>query len=348
MISRISLVAFLFPFFCASQTFNGRIIDKMTQQPIETAAVYFDNTTIGTTTNENGEFEITYTDAIQSVLVVSFLGYERLKINKPTKDRLKLIELIPKAVDLDTVIIETDPWTRERKENYFKRYFLGRNSMANDCRILNIEDIDLRFSPSRGILYSSSEKPILIENKKLGYHIKIDLDVFDFTFKKLNTENTEFSVAPTWIKKEIGTFYRELNPIKKVSKRRLKLRDETYEVSALRFYRSIVNETLIENGYKLYYEDKEMAPKDHFRVNKEGNFFSLAIKHKLYAIEDKFGNKTLVAPNQQVFTINSSGLLLDENGNASKKGPFAYRGFFTVLGISMRLPNDYQCLSCSK
>ena len=153
MISRISLLIVVLPLFSISQTLKGRVIDKITQEPIETVAVYFDNTTIGTTTNKHGEFEIAYANASQSVLVVSFLGYERLKINTPTKEKINPIELTTKALDLDTVIIETDPWTRERKENYFRRYFLGRNALADDCRILNIKDIDLRFSPSRGILY---------------------------------------------------------------------------------------------------------------------------------------------------------------------------------------------------
>jgi hypothetical protein len=58
-ISRISSIAFLFPLFFVSQTFKGRVIDKMTQEPIETMAVYFDNTKIGTTIKENGEFAIT-------------------------------------------------------------------------------------------------------------------------------------------------------------------------------------------------------------------------------------------------------------------------------------------------
>ena len=80
MISRISLIAFLLPLFCISQTFKGRIIDKVTQLPIETVAVYFDNTTIGTTSKENGEFSITYLDAVQSTLVISYLGYEKVFI----------------------------------------------------------------------------------------------------------------------------------------------------------------------------------------------------------------------------------------------------------------------------
>lgn len=55
-INKASLFIFMLPLFCISQTFTGRVVDKMTQQPIETVSVYFDNTTIGTTTNDKGQF----------------------------------------------------------------------------------------------------------------------------------------------------------------------------------------------------------------------------------------------------------------------------------------------------
>ena len=50
--SMLSVVVF-------SQEFEGLVIDKETNKPIEGASVYFDNTTIGTTTNTKGEFFLT-------------------------------------------------------------------------------------------------------------------------------------------------------------------------------------------------------------------------------------------------------------------------------------------------
>ncbi len=93
-ISRICFLSLISPLFCISQTFYGRVIDKITQQPIETAAVYFDNTTIGTTTNEKGEFTIAYTDAVQSTLVLSYLGYELVLISDYRTRSNIIIELV--------------------------------------------------------------------------------------------------------------------------------------------------------------------------------------------------------------------------------------------------------------
>ena len=80
MTFRIYLVVLLLPYLSFSQILKGTVVDAATSQPIETVAVYFDNTTIGTTTNEKGEFSITYTDAIQSTLVITYLGYQQVLI----------------------------------------------------------------------------------------------------------------------------------------------------------------------------------------------------------------------------------------------------------------------------
>ena len=78
---KISLITFLLPVFCVAQILRGKVLDSKTKKPIETASIYFDNTTIGTTTDENGSFSITYNDAVQSTLVISYLGYEKVFIS---------------------------------------------------------------------------------------------------------------------------------------------------------------------------------------------------------------------------------------------------------------------------
>ena len=76
----LGVIAYLSPFVLWSQTFSGTVIDSETKEPIEFASVYFDNTTIGTTTNTEGEFTIGYTDAIKSSLIISYIGYKSQNI----------------------------------------------------------------------------------------------------------------------------------------------------------------------------------------------------------------------------------------------------------------------------
>ncbi len=101
MAYKIYLVFLLLPYLSFSQILKGKVLDAATNQPIETVAVYFDNTTIGTSTNEKGEFAITYTDAIQSTLVISYLGYEKVLISDYRTRNNIIIELVEANVALN-------------------------------------------------------------------------------------------------------------------------------------------------------------------------------------------------------------------------------------------------------
>lgn len=59
----------------SAQKLEGVVKDSATKEPILGANVYWLSTTIGTTTNENGGFEIQYKPSYKK-LVISFLGYK--------------------------------------------------------------------------------------------------------------------------------------------------------------------------------------------------------------------------------------------------------------------------------
>ncbi len=54
------------------------------QEPLPGASVYWANTTIGSTTNKDGEFHLDFPDYDDPILVISFVGYksDSIHINK--------------------------------------------------------------------------------------------------------------------------------------------------------------------------------------------------------------------------------------------------------------------------
>lgn len=60
------LVFLLTSFILTGQDIQGIVLDKATDLPIETASIYFDNTTLGTTSDVDGKFSITYDPSIKS------------------------------------------------------------------------------------------------------------------------------------------------------------------------------------------------------------------------------------------------------------------------------------------
>src|SRR5262249_51930296 len=87
------------------------------------------------------------------------------------------ITLMPQPVLLNSVTVVA-PQEKHRHSDYLKflRVFLGQTSNARKCRILNPEDISVY--TDRHKLIAQASKPIVIENKAMGYIIHYDLQEF--------------------------------------------------------------------------------------------------------------------------------------------------------------------------
>jgi len=89
----------------AQTKISGKIIDEK-NNPIQGANVFIEGTYDGASTNEQGEFVFTTTEKGSKVLVVSFLGYETIKVPfEVEKGNLKSIKLKESINTLDTVVI---------------------------------------------------------------------------------------------------------------------------------------------------------------------------------------------------------------------------------------------------
>lgn len=238
----LSLICFLVAVWLNAQTFSGKVIDGATNLPFEMVSVFFDNTTIGTTTNEKGEFSIDYNDAVQSTLIISFLGYEKVYISDYRSRNNITVTLKESADKLDEVVINADDgMSRKQKLKIFRKEFLGNSDFGKSCKILNEDVIYLRYNKADKTLTASSRSPILIKNGSLGYEISYDIVDFELVFKYLDTKTTHYtphSVVYT------GTmFYKDIllnNKKRRISKNR----DKAYKGSRQHFMRALYNGNL--------------------------------------------------------------------------------------------------------
>jgi len=84
---------------------SGIVIDEK-NIPIQGANVFIEGSYDGASTNEKGEFAFTTTEKGAKILVVSFLGYETIKLPfEVEKGNLKTIKLKESINTLDTVVI---------------------------------------------------------------------------------------------------------------------------------------------------------------------------------------------------------------------------------------------------
>jgi CarboxypepD_reg-like domain len=285
-INKASIIAFILPLFCFSQTFTGLVLDKLTQQPIETVSVYFDNTTIGTTTNDKGEFSISYTDAVQSTLVISYLGYNKVLISDFRSKNNVVIELVEADNALDEVYLEYDDGlTRRQKLRLFRKEFLGNSKFGKSCKILNEDDLILKYDKRKKDLYASSKVPLKVLNKSLQYEISYDLIDFEVNFKYANLKTKEFTVNSVVY---FGTsFYKELENFKK--NKSIKNREQAYGGSVQHFMRSLYNKNLKDEGYLVFYDGFIVNEWSYFTVKAVENtdFKKVSLKENVSILYDK-------------------------------------------------------------
>lgn len=71
------IMVFSFWGYSQTETIYGYVREKSTNLPLEGVSIYFDGTTIGTITNEEGHFKIFKESSLSAPLVVSFIGYKK-------------------------------------------------------------------------------------------------------------------------------------------------------------------------------------------------------------------------------------------------------------------------------
>jgi carboxypeptidase-like protein len=277
----ISFKLFVLFFFCinvcSSQVITGLILDGNSNNPIDGASIYFDNTTIGTTSNEKGKFTLEYNKNIQTQLIVSFIGYKTLAFEEFSTDEEMTIYLYESNEVLDEVILTVKgAWSRELKLKEFLRHYLGESDNGKAGKILNKDDIILRYNDGKKQLTARAKSPILIKNTNLKYIVTVELDHFEVNYsfvsknkKRLNLDYVFYSGA---------NFFKSLQDVP--TKRTLEKREEAYEGSVLHFMRALAQEKLNKEGYRIHLGNTPINPNRFIKVFPIENSNNVYVKLK--------------------------------------------------------------------
>lgn len=160
---------------------SGRVLDDSTSAPLQNVDVFIAHTTMGSGTDQNGQFTIPDVPAGSYEIVASRVGYSMHSVSvtlSASEKKQFEIRLKPKAIQVGEVVISaSDPseWRDQLKK--FTAFFLGKSKNARNCRILNPEVLD--FSTGEGETFEATARsPLEIDNLALGYHLSFFLTVF--------------------------------------------------------------------------------------------------------------------------------------------------------------------------
>ena len=85
------------------ETISGRVVDAQTGEPLPGVNILVKDTTIGSSTNVDGEFTLNVDD-LDVVLVVSYIGYDQIEIDVDGRENLE-IKLQPTVVEGEELVV---------------------------------------------------------------------------------------------------------------------------------------------------------------------------------------------------------------------------------------------------
>lgn len=353
------LTLFLFPALLFAQNtswqVSGKVIDK-SKKVVPFANVYINNTSIGTTTDQNGNFALRIPVRFAKIdLVVSFVGYETLKktILQSDKKHQNLVFILQTGIELKEVQVvakHDNEWRRKWK--IFSRGLLGESEFFKDCKILNPEVIVLTYDKKKNVVATARE-PLIIQNDALGLKIRFQMEKFES-----DGEKTYFSGLK---------YFEKMTPAspqeQKVWERHKK---KSYRDSFRNFLVALKDNKVKENGFAIFkvrlpktmyfgkttveqeVRDGTLLPceaKDICMFDRETEEFVLYSDYPLMVfVTNRFNPIKLFTDYPYYYSIVNLinfHATFGENGWLSKPNGILIQGYWGHEGFANMLPDDY-------
>ena len=182
---------------------KGLVTDSITGEGLPYASLILKGTTIGTTTDGDGNFSFS-TPATDKTLMVSYLGYDtkETKINTGKTNNLK-IQLVPNGITLNEVIVKPQKEKYSKRENpavqFVKQMIALRKS--NDPRNHDYFKYD---QYEKMVIAMNDYQPKPKKNGKSGK--------FDFLTEFIDTLDIGTTILPVSEKEKVETIYYRKDP----------------------------------------------------------------------------------------------------------------------------------------
>lgn len=316
---------------------EGYVYDGATARVINGATVYLSETTWFAESDEKGYFSLTDLTPGRYQFVVSKSGYEphKREVQLEVKRAIFFDQILIPVQKEQTAVVESEQ-NREWRKNFrrFEELFIGKSENGKKTEILNPEV--LSFKSDRTSFSAKADQELLIRNGSLGYEIVMDLTHFEWNENSGSVRIHYFS------------FFKELDPnhhdelnIWKTS------RDKTYRYSPDRFFRSLIDDNLRENNYKLIggeIESVAESRQDNYSVfNESGAIskFNISLEHGYIRLEVEIDDKTGYIGFHETGENRIYEMYIDQNGLILNPMDFYLDGIWEHYKIADKLPLNY-------
>lgn len=363
----------------AQEIVSGRLIDSLTGAPIPFVTVYFDGTTVGTNTDEEGNYDLPLRDiSLPAVLVATHLSYRTVSRIVKSDGQQAEFSLAPVANEIAAVEVG-DRDNRKKNVAEFRDYFLGTDdwglgaSLFNEDRLLfdrtyrtdtmrnadaivarhglpddlrevkwSLDGKTLTFELAED-LRAKSVGPIRVDAPDLGYHVMVNLISFAVNYQKGTTTG-------------LGTYYFEPYEAaaKKPATRHARNRRETYYFSSQHFLRALFTGSLDEEGFATYEmmddNTRPIALNEHLVKVSPTEMALHGLEDRRIAVlyyHDRRGRplppdrRKRAAYATSYFTVHEDGASFRSDGTLGNS-PISFGGVMGTIQITRMLPSDYR------
>ena len=321
--------------------------------PISDAFIFIRNSSISTTSDLSGYFEVDKGVLSTAELVLTHLNYETRSIDLTNTSKLPdTIYLVTKALELAAVEIKSKKGNAKKRKKWMKRFrtaFFGSKSQAKSITFLNPEVV--WFQEDGRNLRAEAIDYLSIINHDLGYKIRFYLDTFHLDKRK----HVVYSGK---------VFFEDLLAQSTNQDQLKKNRRLTYLASKKYFFKSLWDKNVASEeftfgmaqmdskGRLLDFKVKEM---DNLPMKRIGNQTIITTdKHFAFAnknIVTKFGASYFTGGND----THATGLLkplagkiiFDQNGHIINGHEIEEFGYWTQRRIARLLPIEYNYVATS-
>ena len=324
-----------------SQTLSGTVYDE-NKQTIPGASVYLDGTSIGTITDDNGNYKLSVPNKINTILVISFIGYEAYFVQNPFENPIHKVQLVPKMTNLKEVTIVIDGFSRNDKLKIFRNQFLGTTKGGKSCKILNEDDISFQYNLKKNILTATSQNPLRIANKHLGYEISFNLIDFNIEFFKKSIKVSDV----------VSSYFAGTTAYKDVSNKNstfISRRKKTYDGSQMLFFRNLIRNIWDKKQFELYNGSYPADPNDYFSVSQTDGHYNVTVKPNVAVKKDQLApagfystfNLMYNRKNQSKVIFRTANFAVDAFGNTDAPDAIMFAGEMSKYRMGDLLPLDF-------
>lgn len=351
----LGLVGVEFPIF-SQKLLKGFVLSDGNVS-ISQANVYLNNSAISTETNENGYFELIIPVHVRETkVIISRVGFESLETDisnfletMPTNFTLKTATILP-----TTIVKAKRSFVTKQRLSIIEKQLIGYSYFSKKCTILNKEDFVI-LPDSKHAFYYYGKKPILIENKALGYLYTVNIGKSwvngkQSTWGRPTLQVTELEPADNkekiqWIENRERAFYATNKGfLASLVSQPTSQRYTTYLASIFRGlpYYSSIQQEVIRGNFSLVKTDT-LVSVDNM---KEGIYNLTLIKPLLIFLNNEFlqdGYPHFIENKNAYFVLQgpANGLKFDRYGNILSAFAETNIGIWINGQFSHFLPYDY-------